>query len=109
MSSYYQLLRKQCGPVQIHVFLSIFTIISLILQNFDSAKNSYCMGNKKCTLRDISKAYIIFMKIFYATIWTLIYYKMCSYSTRLAWSFMVLQFIVGILSVVYLIHMGVLK
>lgn len=106
MSSYYQLLRKQCGPVQIHVVFSIFIILSLVFQNLDTAKNSYCMGNKKCVLRDISKSKIIFMKIFYATIWTLIYYIMCSYSIALTWSFMALQ---GVLSLVYLFHIGVLK
>ena len=109
MSSYYQLLRKQCGPVQIHVVLSLWIIVGLLFQNLDTAKNQYCMGNKTCELRDISKSYIIFMKIFYAVLWTFIYYYMCSYSTTLTWVFIISQGIVGILGVMYLIHTGVLK
>jgi hypothetical protein len=78
-----------CRPAQIYLFIELFVLVTMLIQNANSPENILCVGDYACETS--SMAIILISKLAYVAFWTFILNLMCSGGyTSFAW-FLVLM------------------
>ena len=81
-----------CKPSQFYVFISITSIVIMLIQNLSSSKK-YCVGSYECDL-DFPNIILFLSKIAYVLVWTIIFDSLCKNGyTNLAWGIILIPFV----------------
>jgi hypothetical protein len=85
-------LNDLCGPAQLYLVLSLFSLLILFYQNYSNPKK-YCVGIFE-TKSDCNNRFYFVFKLLYIAIWLFILQKLCSkgYST-MSWILVLLPII----------------
>jgi hypothetical protein len=83
---------KLCKPSQFYLFISITSIIIMLVQNL-STSNKYCVGSYECDL-EFPNIILFVSKLAYVTVWAIIFDSLCKNGyTNLAWGIILVPFI----------------
>jgi len=67
---------KLCKPSQLYFFMSMASIIFIVIQNLFTSNHSFCMGIHGCNL-GFSKWLIFIPQLIYIFVWTVILNSLC--------------------------------
>lgn len=90
-----------CTPASVYFVISFVAIVIMIVQNYNSPHNKYCVGSHHCSVDSPSSKVIFFVvKLMYVLFWTWILNLMCNAGYKdVAW-FLVLLPIVGMFVII---------
>ena len=93
LSQYSKMFNKLCKPSQFYLFLSITSIVIMLIQNMSNS-HKYCVGSYECDL-EFNNIIIFLSKIAYILVWTVIFDSLCKNGySNLAWGIILVPFIV---------------
>jgi len=92
LNNFNKFFNKLCKPSQFYLFISITSIIIMIIQNMSDSRK-YCVGTYECNI-DFPNIIIFLSKIAYIFVWTVIFDSLCKNGyANLAWGIILVPFI----------------
>lgn len=96
-------LKNLCPPALFYLVLSGITILIMVIQNYSTADDMYCLGNYTCSGNKVA---IILTSIVYALFWTWVLNLICDAgASYISWILVLLPFLLFFISLVVLIFM----
>ena len=96
--NYTKKLNKLCKPSQFYLFLSLFSLVIIFIQNMNEP-HKYCVGNYDCNL-EYSNIFVFAVKLAFIFMWTIIFDSLCKNGyTNLAWGIVLVPFVMMFLMI----------
>lgn len=93
-------LRNLCSPAMFYLIISFISILTMVVQNFYTNPDIYCLGNYSC---NANKTLVIITSIAYALFWTWILNLICNAgATYIAWFLVLLPFLLFFIGLFYM-------
>lgn len=87
-------IRRLCGPAQTYLYVNVFILILILLQNSSVSSNTLCLGEYECYVEN--KWVSLLSNGIYIAFWTFVFNLMCRQGyTKFAWFLFFLPFILA--------------
>ena len=99
--------KKLCSPARFYLGLSIFMLLSMIVQNlFNNNSKELCVGSYKC---DIPSLAVFFgLETLYIVFWTWILNNLCRYGLKsVSWFLVLLPFLLFAVALALLVYFDI--
>ena len=84
--------RGLCRPAQFYAILSIFSLVSILVQNI-MEPSRYCLGSYSCKL-NFSRIFMFLAKALYMLMWTVILQSLCKNGyDSISWFIVLIPFV----------------